>query len=50
MQFKYLLKSLNADLALCVAEKKSSKPSKVDYGKVKKGYSGSSRKPDDDDF
>ena len=31
-------------------EKKSSKPSKVDYGKVKKGYSGSSRKPDDDDF
>ena len=32
------------------AEKKSSKPSKVDYGKVKKGYSGSSRKPDDDDF
>ena len=47
---KYVLKSLNADLALCVAEKKSSNSSKVDYGKVKKGYSGSSRKPDDDDF
>ena len=32
------------------AAKKSSKSSKVDYGTVKKGYSGSSRKPDDDDF
>jgi len=29
---------------------KSSKASKADYGKVKKGYSGESRKPDDDDF
>ena len=32
------------------ATKKSSNSSKADYGKVKKGYSGSSRKPDDDDF
>ena len=30
-------------------ETKKSGSSKADYGKVKKGYSGSSRKPDDDD-
>ena len=33
-----------------ISGNKSSKASKADYGKVKKGYSGGSRKPDDDDF
>ncbi len=47
-------KNMNSDRLKKGASSKGSSagktPAKVDYSKVKKGYSGGSRKPDDDDF